>query len=174
MRGLILAVLLIIGQQTNALPIHTAKPGGIAVISIGTDEAAPGVVFGQKKVLVIRNEGTWYAVVGIPLSQAVGPATIKVTAAGKADKDIEFEVIEHAYNEQHLKVERSYVDLDQKQLDRVLGERKIIDAALGRWRDVELDSVEMSAPVAGNRSSSFGSRRFFNGQPRSPHSGRPR
>lgn len=163
--------LLQFGQPASALPLHTAKPGGIAVIAVGSGDAAPAVRFGESQALLIREDGTWYAVVGIPLSQAIGPAEIEVTGPGDAAELIEFEIIPHAYREQHLKVERSYVDLEQAQLDRVFGERKIIDAALNNWRDVEVDSLALAAPVAGKRSSSFGSRRFFNGQPRSPHSG---
>jgi len=105
------------------------------------------------------------------LSQSLGTAEISVSGAGKAAIVIEFEIVPYAYREQHLEVERSYVDLSQEQLDRVMSERKIIDAALNGWRDISVDSLSMLAPVGGKRSSSFGSRRFFNGQPRSPHSG---
>jgi murein DD-endopeptidase MepM/ murein hydrolase activator NlpD len=175
MRGTILAqtflALLFIGQSSNALPLHAAKPGGIAVIVLGAGDAAPTVKFGNNKALVTRHKGTWYAVVGIPLSQETGTAQIEVTTAGDDAGIIEFEVIAHKYREQHLNVERSFVDLGQEQLDRVLSERKIIDAALNHWEDVGVDSLALMAPVGGKRSSSFGSRRFFNGQPRSPHSG---
>jgi len=83
-----------------------------------------------------------------------------------------FEVGGHEYSEQRLTVaNQSYVTPDQDQLDRIGGERKIINAALGSYRDTALDDISLAAPVDGPRSSSFGLRRFFNDQPRSPHSG---
>ena len=163
--------LLSFGQSSNALPLHVAKPGGIAVIALGDVDAAPTVKFGGNKALVTQDKGTWYAVVGIPLSQEAGTAQIDVSTASDDARSIEFEVIGHKYREQHLDVERSYVDLGKEQLDRVFAERKIIDAALNHWEDVGVDSLALMSPVGGKRSSSFGSRRFFNGQPRSPHSG---
>ncbi|MGI9248349.1 MAG: M23 family metallopeptidase, partial [Woeseiaceae bacterium] len=80
--------------------------------------------------------------------------------------------VPHAYREQRLTIKnKSYVTPDQEQLDRIGRERKIIDAALGRFRVSTTNGVELAAPVAGPRSSSFGLRRFFNDQPRSPHKG---
>jgi murein DD-endopeptidase MepM/ murein hydrolase activator NlpD len=66
---------------------------------------------------------------------------------------------------------QSYVTPDQAQLDRIGRERKIIDAALTNFRDVPVEDIALDAPVDGRRSSSFGLRRFFNEQPRSPHKG---
>ena len=84
----------------------------------------------------------------------------------------EFDVVEHAYREQRLTVKnKAYVTPSSEQLERIGRERKIIDAALGNFRDVAADDVTLAAPVAGRRSSSFGLRRFFNDQPRSPHKG---
>ena len=81
-------------------------------------------------------------------------------------------VTTHAYREQRLTVKnQSYVTPDQQQLDRIGRERNIIDVALTNFRSIPLDDVALSAPVAGPRSSSFGLRRFFNDQPRSPHKG---
>ena len=59
----------------------------------------------------------------------------------------------------------------QNGADRIGGERKILDAALNNFRDVPVTGMELIAPVDGRRSSSFGLRRFFNDQPRSPHKG---
>ena len=153
-----------------ALPEHRPKPGGIAVVEVGAGSVRPEVRFADRPVLLMRDAGRWYAIVGIPLRQDVGTATVTVVAGGTESR-IDFEVTPHAYREQRLEVERSYVEPDQAQLDRIFGERRIIDAALNAFRDVEVDSLSLPAPVPGRRSPSFGFRRFFNDQPRSPHSG---
>lgn len=168
---LMLVLLLLAGAQSAALPIHTAKPGGIAVIAVSRGENPPAVLFEATKALVIYQEPTWYAVIGIPLSHPLGTASISVTENGQAERSINFEIVSYAYREQHLNVSRSYVEPDAATLKRILGERKIIDAALNHWEDSAVESLTLAAPVAGRRSTSFGSRRFFNDQPRSPHSG---
>jgi murein DD-endopeptidase MepM/ murein hydrolase activator NlpD len=152
-----------------AAPEHAPWPGGIAVIDVGPAEAPrPIVEFDERRVLVTENGNRWLAAVGIPLDAATGEMSIRVNTA----RVIAFEVHEHAYSEQRLTVKnKKYVTPDQAQLDRIGRERKIIDAALGNWRDVDVDGLSLESPVAGRRSSSFGLRRFFNDQPRSPHKG---
>ncbi len=152
---------------------HTPWPGGTAVIGIGaaSTKSAPVVMFAGQRVLVLNTEGAWVAIVGIPLDQPIGMAGATVRLNAQESRTIEFEVQAHAYREQHLNVDRSYVDLTEDQLKRVIRERMIIDSTLTNWRDVSLSDVSLIAPVEGPRSSSFGSRRFFNDQPRSPHKG---
>ena len=146
----------------------SAWPGGIAFIDLGpAGEATPQVEFNGKRVLVMHKDGRLQAAVGVPLDTAVGRATITLTDGST----LSFAVDEHAYQEQRLKVASSYVSLSDEALARVGRERKIIDAALTNWRDTELTDVSLAAPVDGPRSSSFGLRRFFNDQPRSPHKG---
>jgi murein DD-endopeptidase MepM/ murein hydrolase activator NlpD len=144
------------------------RPGGIAIVELGsTDNPAPTVSFDGRRVMVIQRDAEWVAIVGIPLTVEPGDLTLQVGAQEKT-----IAVGTHAYREQHLTIKnKSQVNPDQKQLDRIFGERKIIDAALNNFRDVAIDGVSLSSPVSGPRSSSFGSRRFFNEQPRSPHSG---
>ena len=74
MRSLILMLLLFAGAQSAALPEHTARPGGIAVIAVGQGEVRPTVVFAGRKALLNRERETWYANIGIPLSQPAGSA----------------------------------------------------------------------------------------------------
>lgn len=146
------------------------RPGGIATISVGgTDAPRPDVSFDGKPVMVLQDGDSWVAVIGISLEQPVGPATVDIGGVAPATR--EFTVSAHAYTEQRLTVERKYVDLSQEQLDRVLSERKIIDAALNSWRDADPGSLQFDPPVDGQRSASFGKRRFFNDQPRAPHKG---
>lgn len=145
------------------------RPGGIAVVDVAPSSApAPRIEFEGRPVLVMRGVEHWQAVVGIPLGTDAG--TISVNAPD--GQHFPISVGEHAYREQRLTVKnKSYVTPDQAQLDRIGKERVIIDNALNNWREQELVSVSLSAPVDGPRSSSFGLRRFFNDQPRSPHKG---
>jgi len=160
--GLLLAVF------ASAEPQHAPWPGGIAVIDVGPAEAPrPIVEFGERRVLVTRVGDRWAAAVGIPLDTPIGEASLRVNTA----RIVPFEVNDHSYREQHLTVSKSYVTPDEKQLERIGQERKVIDAALTKWRDTPVDDVTLAAPVEGPRSSSFGLRRFFNDEPRSPHKG---
>jgi murein DD-endopeptidase MepM/ murein hydrolase activator NlpD len=145
-----------------------AWPGGIAFLDLGSaEEPRPVVEFDGKRVLVTENDGRWRALVGVPLGAETGSATVTLADRGT----ISFDVVEHAYAEEHLNVARSYVELSEEDLARYHRERKVIDAALSNWRDVPVDSVTLRSPVEGPRSSSFGKRRFFNNEPRNPHTG---
>ena len=115
----------------------------------------------------MRDGERWKAVIGIPLGAEAGAFRFDVD--GNA---VSVTLSDHAYAEQRLTVKnQSYVTPGQAQLDRIGRERKIIDAALNAFRDVDVDGIALAAPVDGPRSSSFGLRRFFNDQPRSPHKG---
>lgn len=165
------AVLLGICLTANAAaaPEHAPWPGGIAVIDVGPAEAPrPLVEFDERRVLVTKNGDRWLAAVGIPLDVPTGELSVRVNTA----RDIAFEVREHAYREQRLTVKnKKYVSPDEAQLERIGRERKVIDAALSNWRDVDVPGLALAPPVDGPRSSSFGLRRFFNDQPRAPHKG---
>jgi len=147
---------------------ESLRPGGIAIVDLGSSGLeAPNVTLDGKPVLVMSRTNRWHAVVGISLSTSPGDL---VVLAGNEQKIIK--VGSHAYREQRLTIEnKSQVNPDQQQLDRIAGERAIIDSALNSFRRIPLDGVSLSSPVTGPRGSSFGSRRFFNDQPRSPHSG---
>ena len=167
MTRLLLLTLLLTGSIVSVAD-ESAWPGGIAFIDLGTAAAtAPVVQYSGKRVLVMEKNGRWQAAIGVPLGTDVGRATITL-ADGST---LSFDVHEHAYREQRLEVASSYVSLSEENLARVGRERKIIDAALTSWRDAPLTDVSLQAPVEGPRSSSFGLRRFFNDQPRSPHKG---
>jgi murein DD-endopeptidase MepM/ murein hydrolase activator NlpD len=156
-----------------AMPAHAPRPGGMAVLrlDLAITNPPPIVRFDGKRTLVLRQKGTWVAVIGVPLDHPVGTAEVTVHSLDDKSSTLTFQVEAHAYREQHLSVARSYVDLSDAQLARVGRERKIIDTALTNWREQEFGDLALVQPVPGRRSSSFGLRRFFNEQPRSPHKG---
>jgi murein DD-endopeptidase MepM/ murein hydrolase activator NlpD len=132
----------------------------------------PTVTVNGKSTLVLRRDGEWIAVVGIPLEQDSSvPLLATVTRPGTGAEKISIDLRPADYRVQKLTVENKYVEPDQSSLDRIFAERKIIDKALTSWRDRDFTDVMLQSPVPGARSSSFGSRRIFNDQPRSPHKG---
>jgi murein DD-endopeptidase MepM/ murein hydrolase activator NlpD len=63
------------------------------------------------------------------------------------------------------------VNPTQTDLERIKREKSIISAAFRHWRETPVESLELALPVDGQLSSAFGLQRFFNKQPRKPHSG---
>jgi murein DD-endopeptidase MepM/ murein hydrolase activator NlpD len=86
--------------------------------------------------------------------------------------DVPFEIVDKRYRTQHLTIKNQrQVNPAPEDLRRIEAERERSDAALSRFTAIETPVFALQSPVAGKRSDSYGSRRYFNGQPRSPHSG---
>ena len=86
--------------------------------------------------------------------------------------NIAFNVRDKKYKTQHLTVKnKRHVNPTKQDLDRIWGEKKRIRNALQTWREESEIDITLDKPVEGPYSSPFGLRRFFNKQPRKPHSG---
>jgi murein DD-endopeptidase MepM/ murein hydrolase activator NlpD len=154
-------------------PRESAVPGGVKIVPLPVQDAAaavPDVVANGHRVLVVREGDTWFAVVGIGLAAAPGPASVAWNRGGTV-QDLTFEVAPKRYTVQALKVSPAQVDLSSAALARVARERLVTDQILNRWSPEQPETLRMQAPVPGVQSSSFGLRRVFNGESRSPHSG---
>ena len=108
-----------------------------------------------------------------------GETTAAAARAGKAQPEasstglrrIDVPIRPHQYAEQHLKVVPGQVTLSKDVLSRHLRERKQSTRVMATWSEPVPASLQLRQPVPGVRSSSFGLRRFFNGQSRNPHGG---
>lgn len=157
-----------------ALPQERRVPGGIALLDLGQGSAEPGqVVFSGHRTPVVRSAHGWVAVVGIPLATEPGVQKARLVAADpSASRDIEFTVAAKQYEEQRLTVkDQRKVEPSAEDLQRIEREQARTETALTTYTTDLTPPWQMTAPVPGERSSSFGLRRFFNGQPRNPHSG---
>ncbi|MEM7804755.1 MAG: peptidoglycan DD-metalloendopeptidase family protein [Pseudomonadota bacterium] len=166
-----LAGVLVASETTLAgLPEHQPVPGGVAVVPLGIGER-PSVTLGDRSVAVVRTGSGWVAVAGIPLDTKPGSLSLAVRTSA-AEREVSITIGERAYREQYLTIkEQRYVTPDKEELERYRRERAEMDAARASWRETGVLNTFAVSPVPGRRSDSFGSRRFFNGQPRNPHSG---
>lgn len=154
------------------LPQASLVPGGVLVLPVEGDAGQiPVVTYDDRRAMVLRQDDHWVAIVGIPLSVHLGRAFVRVRAAGKPETEVPFEVLDKKYVTQSLKVAPSKVDLSKKDLDRVTHERPRIEKALGTFSFNPPATLRLLQPIPGIRSSSYGSRRIFNNEPRSPHTG---
>jgi murein DD-endopeptidase MepM/ murein hydrolase activator NlpD len=96
---------------------------------------------------------------------------LRISWLAAGDKIQRFELRPAHYRTQRLTVAPSQVDLSDADLKRVDGEHERIHAALASFSPTAPVTLRLHAPVAGERSSSFGLRRYFNGAARDPHSG---
>lgn len=154
-------------------PRDSAVPGGIARLNLGSAAARPMAHMGGVPLLVLGDAKGWTALVGIALSTTPGLASIAVESESGVPRQVDFTVIPKLYSTQNLKVASSKVNLSDEDETRFERERVHMASVLATFSEPlpHASMLRMTAPVSGRRSSSFGLRRIFNGQPRSPHSG---
>src|SRR3972149_2347676 len=69
-------ILTVSSTHAQELPHASPVPGGIAILPLVPDtEPAPVVHFADQRVMVMRHDGRWQAVVGLPLTLDPGPQT---------------------------------------------------------------------------------------------------
>lgn len=153
------------------LPEERLAPGGVARIALGPSAEQPKASFNGLPVLVIPDATQWTAVVGIALAARPGRAHLTVRRTDGAELLVPFEIKPFRYAEQRLKVAPGQVDLSKEDLARYTRERAHMAEVIASFSEALPATLQLRQPAPGLRSGSFGLRRVFNGQSRSPHSG---
>ena len=160
------------------LPTEEAVPGGIAIIPIqsaSSSNAGPPVIhFQNHRVMVVKstdNIARWLAIVGIPRSASTGEHSITIQQGNKKTMQ-RFHVAGKHYPEQRIQItNKRMVNPEKRDMDRIIRESRIMKRAFTSWNESRSGNLRMEWPVSGPISSPFGLTRFFNEQPRKPHSG---
>ena len=158
------------GAAPRGWPRDSAVPGGVARIDLGPAAARPQAWADAVPLLVLGSPSGWTALVGIALSAEPGTARIRVQGES-GERELAYTIAPKRYTEQHLKVSPRTVDLSPEDLARHERERAHQQGVIATFSAPPAGEPHMRPPTPGRRSSSFGLRRFFNGQPRNPHSG---
>ena len=158
------------GAAPRGWPRDSAVPGGVARIDLGPAAARPQAWADGVPLLVLGSPSGWTALVGIALSAEPGTARIRVQGEA-GERELAYTIAPKRYTEQHLKVSPRTVDLSPEDLSRHERERAHQQGVIATFSAPPAGEPHMRPPTPGRRSSSFGLRRFFNGQPRNPHSG---
>ncbi|OIR15363.1 murein DD-endopeptidase MepM [mine drainage metagenome] len=157
-----------------SLPSSSNVPGGVAVVPLGgalTGTNKPQTWLGKQPVLVTSDHDQWYAVVGLPLDMTPGAHELSVKI-GDETKLQPFVVNPKDYPEQHVTLkDKSKVELSAADLARAEREISAIKELKRHWRPAQDTDLAFIVPAEGKLAGRFGLRRFFNGEPRSPHAG---
>ena len=147
-------------------------PGGVAAIVLPQDTDIATLRYRDRRILTVREDNQTIALIG--LSLATKPGTAYLTGKNTAGQSMRmpFHVGEKSYKEQHITIkDKRKVNPEKRDMERITREKQQISTALRNWSARDGIDVNFRKPVEGPTSSPFGLRRFFNEQPRNPHSG---
>jgi murein DD-endopeptidase MepM/ murein hydrolase activator NlpD len=156
---------------TPELPRIAAVPGGVARVELGAAAEAPLAWLDERRVLVTRAASGWVALLGIGLDvEPGGTLVVRVLQAG-AERALAVRIAPKQYALQQLTVAPRHVQLAPEDLARHERERAHLQGVLRTFSEASPATLRLRTPVPGRRSASFGLRRVFNGEARSPHNG---
>ncbi len=159
--------------QPVRMPRANPVPGGLAVLDVGpASRSAPEVRFGDERVLVASDGKRWHAVVGLRLGLKPGWHELAVAPPGRKPRTIRFRVRAKRYATERLTLsDKAMVEPGPEALRRIGRDHEALTQAFDTWSKAAPRSFRFVLPVQGRLSDPFGLRRFFNGEPRQPHSG---
>lgn len=166
-----------LATYAQSLPQESRVPGGVAIIPLTGLEStnAPSAWYKGNRVMVIPSQGTkyeqksdWLAIAGIPLSAKHDQKQhLRANATS-----FYFQIEDKEYKAQYLTVKnKRHVEPNPEDIKRWRTEKAKMVAAFKNWSEPSSPITQFALPAKGPYSSPFGLKRFFNKQPRNPHSG---
>lgn len=161
--------LLLLNSIIYGLPKNSAVPGGIVILNLTENHTqAPKVTFNNQRVLVVKNNDNWQAIIGIPITLNAGKYNIVINNETKQY----FTIKNKDYPKQFITVKNQrYVEPNPDDLKRINTESEKMTAIYSNWQASNNVPTTFIWPVKGEISSPFGLKRYFNKEPRAAHSG---
>jgi len=151
-------------------------------VRVPAANSVDGVWLNQKLQFFRSRDGrAWYALAGVDVKAAVGSSTLQITAHTAAgatpaggpviDLSRTVEILPAHYRTSTLTVAPKFVEPGPDELARITAERALKDKVFAASAAQPLWSGDFRAPVHASPTDSFGTRRTFNGELASVHSG---
>ena len=157
------------GARSLRVEPASVAVGGLAVVRTETSPA--GGTFDGQRLRFFAADGESVALIGIDLGHPPGRYPIEVEGRDGSRLRATIEVVPRQFPEERLTVPRSYVEPDRAALARIERERRLLAALWDKTAAEPYWHGPFLPPADGPAGSAFGLRRFFNGEPRSPHAG---
>ncbi len=169
--GRLFSLLCLFSSSVLALE-SSPVPGGIAILLLPADANAESLRYRDKRILTTQQDGRTVAVIGLSLDSQPGMHYVKGKTVDGKSFQLAFNVNDKTYEEQRITIkDKRKVNPGKRDLERIGRETGKIKKALRHWSEKEAVTLSFDWPVDGPTSSPFGLQRFFNDQPRKPHSG---
>ena len=152
-------------------PVISSVPGGIVEIPLSPKVASSKLRLMGHRGTLCEKDGEKSLLFPVSLDTKAGDYFVYRRLGGRKEKMFRVRIEEKRYAEQRLIIKnRRKVNPAPRDMRRIGAEskRKRKDKA---FRTERIPDIDFIPPVKGEISSPFGLRRFFNGQPRSPHKG---
>ena len=152
-----------------------AQPGDVARIDVNGlsgGEQLTATMLGQNLPFHFDAlQQTWRALVGIDLDTKPGTYQLHIRRGGGATRTTRtLRIVPKQFRVRRLRVPENFVDPPAEVLAQIAQDRAVLADAYAhvspkRWRGAFV------TPVDGKPTSNFGTRSYYNGQPRAPHAG---
>jgi len=170
-RQLLLLITLITPCVSHAFPQSSPVPGGVVLIPVDDSYVASSARYKDKKIAIIKKNNQSFLLVGIPLNTKPGTYHVNIKTGQGKKEQLNFNITPKTYKAQYLTIKnKRKVNPYKDDMVRILSEKKRKARAKKKWSQQTI-GADFTVPVDGRISSIFGLRRFFNEQPRRPHSG---
>lgn len=148
-------------------------PGGVIKKSVYSVEK-PKAFHEDKELLVIESQkkNHYTVLAGVPLSYKVGEKFSIVVENKNSITEFNPTIKNKEYKKQYITLKTNkHVKLSNTNLDRHYMEKKKSSEVLNSYTKKKFKTLTMIKPVNSKLSDDFGKRRYFNKNPRKPHSG---
>jgi murein DD-endopeptidase MepM/ murein hydrolase activator NlpD len=162
-------------EMSSASP----KQGGLVAVTVKSDVplASAAVSSGGRESAMERDgEGRLFlALVGVDFESAVGPREMDVAVLGlcgdRHTAHRALRVVPGKFPVQKLRVAPAYVEPPESELDRIREDKEKVGRVWATGDPRRMWGSPFALPVDAPARDNFGSRRVFNGKPRSSHEG---